>query len=228
MILLNENNINETYYCFPDIHGMYNLLRDALNFVYRRHPAGGKIIFLGDYIDRGPDNKSVLETVMYPPEKWEFVCLMGNHEDIFLDAYKRKTEFYDQKVLLEYYHGGGLIHYDTLHSMFPKEIVEWMSNLKMFHFEGNNVFAHAYYDDNLLPEWQSKLTTLWERMDDWQTFRSKNDRLYLTHGHTPRKNGPIQSPNRTNLDCGAVYNNRYVIGEYRKGIRGPVNFHEFK
>lgn len=227
MMILNQQTKNETYYCFPDIHGMNYLLQQALQFVYRKHPEGGKIIFIGDYIDRGPDNKSVLETVMYPPKNWEFICLMGNHEDIFINAYMNKTEFYDVRVVQEYYNKGGLITYESLHDNFPKEIVEWMTNLKKFHFEDNNIFAHAFYDDTVSPENQRDAMLLWYRMDDWMKFPSKDNRLHLTHGHTPRKNGPIQSPNRTNLDCGAVYYNRYVIGEYRKNVRGPVNFHEF-
>lgn len=214
------------YYCFPDIHGRYDLLRKALDFVYRENPnGGGKIIFLGDYIDRGPENKKVLETVMNPKEGWEFICLMGNHEEMFIDACDGKMQFYDPKVGLEYVPDANT-QYDLRIGM-PKEIVDWMRNLKLFHFEDNNVFAHANYDDNLLPEHQQKHDLLWTRMDDWMTYRSQQDRLFLTHGHTPRKHAPVKSPNRVNLDAGGVFHGRYVIGEYYKGIRGPVDFHEF-
>jgi serine/threonine protein phosphatase 1 len=48
--------MNERYYCFPDIHGCNSVLKTALQTVYDCNPEGGKIIFLGDYIDRGPDN----------------------------------------------------------------------------------------------------------------------------------------------------------------------------
>ncbi len=60
----------QRYYCFPDIHGCNEVLKQALAFVYSQNPNGGKIIFLGDYIDRGPDNYGVLETVMNPPANW--------------------------------------------------------------------------------------------------------------------------------------------------------------
>lgn len=226
-MILNTKDTNDTYYCFPDIHGMNDFLQEALQFVYKKHPDGGKIIFIGDYIDRGPNNKAVLETVMNPPKNWEFICLMGNHEDIFINAYLNRGEFYDMEVVEEFYDKKGFITYETLHDSFPVEIVKWMMNLKKFHFEDNNVFAHAFYDDKVSPEEQRDTMLLWYRMDDWMQFPSKDNRLYLTHGHTPRKHGPVQSPNRTNLDCGAVYYNRFVIAEYRKNIRGPVNFHEF-
>lgn len=225
---MNENQKNERYYCFPDVHGQANLLKKALDFVYRENPDGGKIIFLGDYIDRGYDHKTVLETVMYPPEKWEFICLKGNHEDMFLQSYDKRSEFFDMNVLLEYYTGPGLMYYDTVHKNFPKEIVEWMRSLKLFHFEGNNVFAHAYYNAYTLPEMQDPDQVMWQRFDDWTTFASPLNNLYLTHGHTPRKNGPVKSPNRVNLDCGACFYQRFVIGEYFEGVTGPVAFHEFE
>ncbi len=77
----------KNYYVIPDIHGHNRLLQKALGHLYREHPDGGSIIFLGDYIDRGVDNAGVLRTVMNPPENWKFTCLMGNHEEMFIDSY---------------------------------------------------------------------------------------------------------------------------------------------
>lgn len=217
--------MEQRYYAFPDIHGRHDLLQKALDHVYRENPLGGKIIFLGDYIDRGPDNKKVLETVMNPKDGWEFVCLMGNHEEMFIDALNGKMQFYDPAVVREYAPDAKTLQ-DAREGV-PKEVVDWMWNLKLFHFEGPNVFAHAHYDDDLLPEHQQKHDVLWTRMDDWTAYRSQADRLFLTHGHTPRKHGPVTSPNRVNLDAGGVFYGRYVIGEYYEGIKGPVAFHEF-
>lgn len=224
--------MNDVYYCFPDIHGEYNLLKKALDFVYKKHPAGGKIIFLGDYIDRGPKNKEVLEAVMNPPEKWEFICLAGNHEDMFCGAFRKENQFYDNSVVFEYVPRKTLITDENIFELtqkyFPKELYEWMNNLKLSHIEDDNVFAHAYYDDAMSPENQSRLNTLWMRMSNSEPFLSKDNRLYLTHGHTPRVNGPILAPNRVNLDCGAVFHGRYVIGKYQKNVRGPIKFHSFE
>src|SRR6056297_1743724 len=90
-----------TYYCIPDIHGVHNLLQKALNFIYDKNPNGGKIVFLGDYIDRGPDNLGVLDTVMNPPAYWNFICLKGNHESIFVDSYMNRSKFYDMHAAIE-------------------------------------------------------------------------------------------------------------------------------
>lgn len=220
---------NQRYYCFPDIHGCSNLLKEALSFVYNENPDGGKIIFLGDYIDRGPDNFGVLQIVMNPPNGWEFVTLLGNHEEMFVQSYMHCSDFYDIRAAKDIagIREDKFAKYDHIHQGIERSIIEWMLNLKTCHIEDKNVFAHAFYDDTLTLEEQRANTCVWTRMDDWMAFPNDKQGLYLTHGHTPRRAGPVQSPNRTNLDCGAVFYGRFVIAEYHKDIQGPVAFHKF-
>jgi serine/threonine protein phosphatase 1 len=221
--------LENRYYCFPDIHGCYDLLEQALAFVYKENPEGGKIIFLGDYIDRGPNNLGVLRAMMNPPENWEFVTLLGNHELMFVDSYMNGTEFYDKRTAKEIagFDPDEFVMYEHIRQGIDRSIIEWMYNLKICHIEDKNVFAHAFYDDKRKPDEQVARDAVWMRMDDWMTFQNSNQGLYLTHGHTPRKHGPVKSPNRTNLDCGAVFYGRFVIAEYYKDVQGPVAFHEF-
>lgn len=222
---------NKTYYCIPDVHGMSHLLKQALDYIYELHPDGCKVIFLGDYIDRGPDNLGTVQLVMNPPKNFEFVCLKGNHEDMFLAATNSFTDFYDPKAALDL---AGLTEDDVrskslsvLDNLDPN-MIQWMSNLKLFHIEDENVFAHAFYDDSRPPANQSDHNCLWFRfMDDYQGYYNERQNLFLTHGHTPRKHGPCGAANRINLDCGAVFTGRLVIGQYEKDVRGPVNFLEF-
>lgn len=217
------------YYCFPDIHGCSEALQLALDYVYKQHPDGTKIIFLGDYIDRGPDDLGVLNIVMNPPSNYEFITLMGNHEQMFIESYDNKTQFYNTKSAKQI---AGIVSeiyptYDIIHSNIDPNIISWMKKLKLFHFEDQNVFAHAYYDPTLSSEDQRKTVCLWDRLSDTEPYI--NDKgLYLTHGHTPRKNGPIKTINRLNLDVGAVFYGRYVIAEYASNKLGPINFHEFE
>ena len=221
---------DQRYYCFPDIHGCSNLLKEALSFVYKVNPEGGKIIFLGDYIDRGPDNYGVLQIVMNPPKGWNFVTLMGNHEQMFIDSYMNGTQFYDIKSAKDIagFKQDEFVIYEHVHQGIDRSIIEWMSNLKICHIEDDlNVFAHAFYDDSRKFDEQVTNDCLWVRMDDWMSYPSPKQGLFLTHGHTPRKDGPKKSHNRINLDCGGVFYGRYVIAQYRKGTRGPVAFYEF-
>lgn len=220
---------NERYYCFPDIHGCSNILKNALDFVYKENPGGGKIIFLGDYIDRGPDNYGVLQIVMNPPKNWEFITLLGNHELMFIEAYMSGTRFYDYSAAQDIagFSKDNFVIYEHIRQGIDRQIIEWMHSLKLFHIEDKNVFAHAFYNDDLKPDDQIISDLVWTRMDDFVRFPNDKQKLYLTHGHTPRKHGPIKSPNRVNLDAGAVFYGRYVIAEYYKDIQGPVAFHEF-
>ena len=219
----------EHYYVIPDIHGCNRLLQKALAEIRWQNSEGGKIIFLGDYIDRGEDNLGVIKTVMNPPEKWEFVCLLGNHERIFTDAYFRKSSFYDYEAAkdLAGFPRNDYAIYDHVHHRINRNIIEWMDNLKLFHVEDQNVFVHAYYDDTKSPDQQDESTCVWQRMGDFETYHNDKQRLYMVHGHTPRKNGPIKSPNRLNLDCGAVFYNRLVVAKFQKNVQGAVEFLEF-
>jgi serine/threonine protein phosphatase 1 len=202
----------------PDIHGRYDLLSQALNYIYDKETSGGKIIFLGDYIDRGTQNVDVLLTVMNPPDGWEFITLKGNHEQIFHAAYDRQCDYYDMKAVRE------IIDDDRIELT---KVVSWFENLPLVHKIGDNIFAHAFYDVNRNFDEQRELDVIWLRFRDPEAFY--NDRgWYLTHGHTPRKNGPITAINRCNLDCGAAHYGRLVIGEYEEDIKGPVNFIEFE
>ena len=220
---------DQRYYCFPDIHGCSDILKQALSFVYKQNPNGGKIIFLGDYIDRGPDNLGVITTIMNPPEGWEFVTLLGNHEEMFIDSYFHGTPFYDPRASKDIagFKQDEFVIYEHVRQGIDRSIIEWMHNLKICHIEDKNVFAHAFYDDTRNPDEQVSRDAVWTRMGDWIKFQNDKQGLYLTHGHTPRKYGPVKSPNRVNLDCGAVFYGRFVIGEYYKDIQGPVAFHEF-
>lgn len=202
--------MHKRYYCFPDIHGMYSLLSQALDYVYAKNPDGGKIIFLGDYIDRGPENRKVLDTVMNPPKGWEFICLKGNHEEMLADI----GQPYDPNVPKEYY--GNPVAY--------KEAKEWMKNLKLIHVEHPNLFVHAFYDTTFSMELQRKHTLLWHRVPD--NFPFIHEELFLTHGHTPRTYGPVRAENRINMDIGS-FKGQYAIAEYEQGVKGPVDIKKF-
>ncbi|PHS22212.1 MAG: hypothetical protein COA84_13675 [Robiginitomaculum sp.] len=206
--------IHDNYYVIPDLHGMNGMLQQALTTIYDDNPKGGKIIFLGDYIDRGTECRAVVETVMHPPENWEFICLKGNHEEMFVDAANMRYPFYDHRVPMEWPEG------------IPLAVIRWMDALPYFHFEGNNVFAHAAYDGHRSPEDQILADCVWLRYSDSERFHSK-DSMYLTHGHTPRRNGPIKAPNRINMDCAAAMGGRLVVGIYNRDHIGPVDFLEF-
>ncbi len=113
---------------------------------------------------------------------------------MFLQAYCDSTEFYDIKAAQDIagFHQDDFVIYRNIFQGIDKSVIEWMSELKLFHIEDKNVFAHAFYDDDRLPEDQISSHVVWTRMDDWIKFNNDKQGLYLTHGHTPRKHAPVK------------------------------------
>src|SRR4051794_19371788 len=74
-------------FAIGDIHGCHEQLLQMLETLEAFY-SGGRIVFLGDYIDRGPDSRSVVERVMAGPTKpdWEWIALKGNHEAMMVAA----------------------------------------------------------------------------------------------------------------------------------------------
>jgi len=205
----------ENYYCIGDLHGRFDLLTKALNHIYKAEPDGCKIIFLGDYIDRGPQSGMVVKTVMEGKEGYDFVCLKGNHEDMLVGVDKGENGVYD-----------GLAAVDLMATLDKSVFLPWMENLPVFHIVDKNVFAHAYFDDRVSLENQNPHMCMWHRMGRSEFYDNSCHGFTLIHGHTPNVNGPIASANRWNFDTGAFHTGRLCVGVFERGVAGPVDIVE--
>lgn len=200
--------MSDIYYAIPDIHGRKDLLDLALKEIFSRQDTG-KIIFLGDYVDRGPDSGGVVRYLMdKPPEGWEYICLKGNHEDMLMYDVSSANELYDPKVV------------DSFGGYIDDEVLRWINRLKIYHIEDENIFVHADWDENLTENQQLEHAMIWHRRGRYASF--DHPTMYLNHGHTPHGDGPVFAINRCNLDCGAFYTNRLCVGVYQKGSKGPI------
>ena len=203
-------------YAIGDIHGRLDLLESVLKRIDKdmnEHPASNTIrIFLGDYIDRGPDSKRVIDRLasMNHPT----VCLMGNHE-AFLREFLRSPD-----VLAVWRHCGGL---DTLRSyglrpkietdgqdqrelaselerILPSSHREFLGGLKQYFICGDFFFVHAGVRPGICLTKQSEDDLLWIREDF--LFSEEHFGKVVVHGHTPVLEPDIR-PNRINIDTGA-------------------------
>jgi serine/threonine protein phosphatase 1 len=203
-------------FVIADIHGRSDLLRQALNDIQSHH-SSGKVVFLGDYIDRGPDSKGVLDVLIAgPPEGWEWVCLKGNHEDMCSKA----MIFNDQQNMNVWLGNGG---FDMMGS-YPGKIphphhLAWMHGLPVLHQDKYRVYVHAYVDEYLFLDKQNLHVCMWSRfvkgIDSGYLGR------YVVHGHTPNLRGPEVYTKRCNLDTGAVYSGRLVVAVFDDDVPGP-------
>lgn len=211
-------------YAVGDIHGrldLLELLSDRIRQDLERRPVDSSIeIYIGDYTDRGPDSRAVIDYLASDRRVCDRrVCLKGNHDKIFL------TFLEDASVLIDWRDLGGL---ETLYSygvsppmsrdpeqaadcqarllsVIPDAHVAFLRELPLKAEIGNYLFVHAGIDPDKDLEQQDESDLLWIR-DPFLSCR-RDFGVIVVHGHTP-KSQYEHLPNRINVDTGAVFSGR--------------------
>ena len=191
-------------YAIGDIHGC---ARELELLIAQISPTSNDtVVFLGDYIDRGPDSKGVVDLILNLKTKTNVVALKGNHEQLFIDFLESPQSPGAGVFILN---GGGatLASYPGPGGSFeiPERHIEFFYGLKLFHQTDTHFFVHAGVPMKDLDEItvDDENALLWSR----QPFLS-SEHLWtkmIVHGHTPVEHPEIRS-NRINLDTGCVYN----------------------
>jgi serine/threonine protein phosphatase 1 len=190
-------------YAVGDIHGCLDKLK-SLVAACREHAAGREMqfVFLGDYIDRGPDPAGVVRFLMSLQTDMQerMIALKGNHE-----AWALEFVGYAWPGTSWLRNGGieTLVSYaaETVDDL-PSAHLQWMSGLRLTYDDGRRFFVHAGLDPKRPLDDQDEEDLLWMR----EPFLS-DDRDYgrlIVHGHTPVADGrPDLRSNRLNVDTGA-------------------------
>lgn len=200
-------------YSIGDIHGCLKTL-DALWLKIEHHmnsnPSEKRtVVFLGDYVDRGPDSSGVVHRIMemselFPEYGIDLVALKGNHEDMMISAHENQMSS-DARL---WYSNGGVQTMDSYTSVVPDSHLAFLKGLKVWHQIGRFVFVHAGIEPFREMEYQTEADMLWGR--DWVYYDGPFDddeRLFVVHGHTPY-DGPIQQlSHQLNIDTACVFNN---------------------
>jgi serine/threonine protein phosphatase 1 len=210
-------------YAIGDIHGSYRKLRNLLDHCKEHRGATEyRIVFLGDYIDRGPHSREVvdllIETQSQTPD--HVICLRGNHEDMLLNA----INYGDHGPWLA--NGGAM----TLASygvgragdILPAHL-EWFRSLPLATADEKRFFVHAGVRPGVPLQQQSEEDLLWIR----EPFLSdpRHHGLYVVHGHTPVRSGvPELRRNRLNLDTGAYLGGPLTAAMFDETAVGPKAF----
>jgi serine/threonine protein phosphatase 1 len=192
-------------YAIGDVHGCKAelvALLDAIDKDIESHGQDTKIIFVGDYIDRGPDSKGVVDLIISRMENdnehIEHIPLMGNHEDMLLND---KTNWlYNGGVqTVESY--GFEPYIDDF--VLPKEHVRFYNSLRYFYQYDHYLFVHAGIFPYLKVEDANPFSLMWERkMNGYDGDYAYG--YHVTHGHTPSKNIGI-TKNTINIDTACVF-----------------------
>ncbi len=201
----------KNYWVIGDIHGEIALLEQLLGNISRFEPE--LIVFVGDYIDRGPHVKEVIDTIMQLEGR--VVCLMGNHEIMMLNAMEDMA-YGGSPIELWYYNGGeatmhsfGFTSFFSFQSQMEEKYLDFFQNLQMcYEFEpveglsilvthagispaiplSDQIGMGSYRDLNaylLENHIQPTDSFLWTREDFYNSDPGIWEGQLVVHGHTP-------------------------------------------
>lgn len=227
------NTMQKTYPTLPegtriyatgDIHGRYDLLvvmGKAIESDLKRRPVADPVsIFLGDYIDRGPDSQKVIEFFLNHHQRTpRQICLKGNHEAYLLDFLENPAVLYHWEDLggLETLSSYGLSEHDlfspdgaaSVQTLFkdtlPKSHANFFKSLQLLHQCGDYLFVHAGIRPEVPLDEQSEEELMWIRgpfLNYEEDFG-----VFVVHGHTPVEHIDRRT-NRLDVDTAAYASGR--------------------
>jgi serine/threonine protein phosphatase 1 len=234
-------------YGVPDLHGRHDLLLRAVELVAEDVVARGrppfKTVFLGDYVDRGPESARVVELLrtMQGDVQTPIVCLKGNHEEIMA-----KTVTSRVPDTAWWYGNGGDATMRSYGLPTPKDFTHgfcrtdeqrqglerlmddarWVDALPLWHEDAHRVYVHAGVPDEQLDlERQDPQQLLWIRYPGGDRggadygWRGK----HVVHGHQPHS-APMRLAHRTDLDGHAWALDKLFVGVFEdEKAGGPVD-----
>jgi serine/threonine protein phosphatase 1 len=207
---------NTRVYAVGDIHGRADLLDETLARIDEdldRRPIRHAIeVYLGDYVDRGPDSKSVIDLLTVRMVKNGAVCLRGNHEALMEFFLQDPAGFQPWRQLgaLQTLASYGIsprseagtvtdLHRSFV-ELFPRTHKLFLQCLRDSFRCGDFLFVHAGIRPGVPIELQDSGDMLWIR-DEF--LNSQQDHgVFVVHGHTPVPHPDIHH-NRINIDTGA-------------------------
>jgi serine/threonine protein phosphatase 1 len=167
---------------FGDIHGCLAALDAVLASVAPRQ--NDWLIFLGDYIDRGPQSAEVLDRLIQLRMQHQTIMLMGNHEQMLLGS--RTNPLLHREWLAN---GGDttLASYGSRNTRLqeiPAAHWQFLESLPMYYETASHIFVHAGVDPVIAMDEQPEYTLLWERFSEPLPHISGKT---VVCGHTPAK-----------------------------------------
>lgn len=192
-------------YAIGDVHGMLFKLERLLDRIPFRADRD-LLIFVGDYVDRGPDSRGVIERVLQlMAQGIQLVCLRGNHE-LMMENYLR-----DEEVEFFLVNGGAT----TVHSYsvgneggrctVPETHKNFLRGLKKFYETDDYLFVHAGFRPGVAVSDQSDDDVYWIRNEFITSDYDFGKKVIF--GHTPFVK-PFVDRRKIGIDTGAVYGNK--------------------
>jgi len=201
----------EKTFIVGDVHGCLDMLKRLMGII-GWNPETDRLIFLGDFIDRGSQSKGVVDYVLEIAKLSERVeCLMGNHERILLD-------FMDGRDTNTFFLNGGLATLNSYRTdqqkyggfLIPDDHISFFRSLKLIIELEDYYVVHAGFRPGVSLSNQTTEDLLWIR--DSFIFSNYYFGKRVIFGHTPFAQ-PLVMENKIGLDTGAVYGNKLTCLE---------------
>ena len=230
--IVEYETVPDLIYAIGDIHGchiQFRRLQDAIVADAQAHSDAAHIIVLGDFIDRGPGVRAVIDDLLAsPPKAITREILSGNHEAMMADFLARPSLEHDwlrfggAETLMSY--GIDVAAWRRndiptaeiacqLEARIPAAHLAFVTSRPHLIRYGECVFVHAGIDRSKPPAHQAERDLLWMRPDPADA--PANGPL-VVHGHTPVKEVFV-SPFRINLDTGAFAGGPLSAARFTKG-----------
>ncbi|MCP5366276.1 MAG: serine/threonine protein phosphatase [Hyphomicrobiales bacterium] len=227
-------------YAVGDVHGRTDLVRRLLDLIVADAAGAPEarrvIVFLGDYVDRGPDVAGTVDLLLQgPPPGFDYVLLKGNHEDFLLrllegtrhlDAWLmnggiQTLESYglDMTYLPAAPQQATRLRQDFLAAL-PDDHLAFYRSLGAWHREGDYLFVHAGVRPGTRIEKQREEDLLWIR--DRFLESDEDFGQVVVHGHTIVGTPEVRR-NRIGIDTGAWRSGRLtclaLVGDQRRFLQ---------
>lgn len=182
------------YIAITDIHGELGKLENVLSKIETR--PDDIFVFMGDYIDRGPDSKGVVEKVIEISEQYETITLIGSHEYALLHA--KQDDYYN--FLFWNYGGPATVksyggHFDNI----LRTHGDFFRSLKFYHLTDDYLFVHAGIDPRYSLEDQVETDLVYIRSAFYN--RPHNLPQKIIFGHT-EFDAPLVQKDKICIDLG--------------------------
>jgi len=223
-------------YAIGDIHGFPDQLDRALALIEADGGQDSPVIFLGDYVDRGPNAKAVIQTLIDGQAAGRpWTCLIGNH-DLMFWRFATSGVWQDRMIKS----GKGWLHHrlggntttmsyvpdldiaagidpvtdadrarlqPLLKNAVPQTHLDWIANGPRYHHAEGHLFVHAGIRSGVAITDQTEEDLVWIR-EGW-IDNDDDHGITVVHGHTAL-DAPQHHGNRINLDGGAGYGRTLV------------------
>ena len=183
-----SHSTSQRIHAIGDVHGCYDQLSRLIDEISPH--SGDLLIFLGDYIDRGPDSKAVLKYCLELRSQYPTVFIKGNHEEMLLTT-RDTPEYFDywlkyggDKTLSSY---GLTAEYGSI-ARIPDSHFEFIEQMVDYYETEHFIFSHAQPAPGKVMAEQSA--------DELRWNHGENPELHLTgkktiFGHTTQRTGDV-------------------------------------